>query len=26
LWDLLRRIGSEAQHSLDVLPKMWTET
>ena len=26
LWMLLRRIGSEAQHILDVLPKMWTET
>ena len=26
LWVLLRRIGSEAQHILDVLPKMWTET
>ena len=26
LWMLLRRISSEAQHILDVLPKMWTET
>ena len=26
LWMLLRRIGSEAQHILDVLPKMWTES
>ena len=26
LWMLLRRIGSEAQHILYVLPKMWTET
>ena len=26
LWMLLRRIGSEAQHILDVLPRMWTET